>query len=401
MDFAERIQKLARSVKRRRNQVRTEEATKTSLVMPFIAALGYDIHEPEEVVPEFTADAGVKQQEKVDYAIVKDGKPIILVECKSAGISLGKGHLSQLIRYYAVTDARFGILTNGVEYRFYTDLRKRNVMDESPFLVVSMPELEAWQVAEIGRFAKPVFDEQAIWDLVNTSEVEQKDLKTITENIAREFATPSRDLVKVLAKGILGKGVQRKAERERVTNLTKRALDQYTGASVAAESDSENGVSPAKSEEEARKEQQSDAGRKAAETRRQHQATQQLSEEPDFGYYRYWKQLKANPELYSLFVALREYASSLGNDVQVNPTKYYISFRRNRTAAYVKSQTGKVRLIVYVYADLEVTAMHKGFTRKLPESFRNPPCNLEITIRNHDDLERAKPLIQRSYEEAG
>ncbi|MCE2488497.1 MAG: hypothetical protein J4G17_00785 [Anaerolineae bacterium] len=120
-----------------------------------------------------------------------------------------------------------------------------------------------------------------------------------------------------------------------------------------------------------------------------------------FEKYKYWKQLKANPELYRLFEALCEHANSLGDDVLVNLTKHYISIRRQRTAAYIKAQAGNNRLIVYVYADLKSTSLHEGFTRVLPESFRNPPCNLEISIRNHEDLERAKPLIKRSYEEAG
>ena len=248
MGFAENIKELARSVPRRRKQVRTEEATKASLVMPFIASLGYDIHEPDEIIPEFTADAGVKQNEKVDYAIVKDGKPIILVECKRARTSLGKEHLSQLIRYYAVTDARFAILTNGVEYQFFTDLRKRNVMDESPFLIVDMLDLEEWQIDEICKFAKPSFDGNAIWKSVHSKEINQKDMRTITDNIAREFESPSWDFVKLLAKGVLGKGSQRKAERERVTQLTKQALDQYTGKySQATERVDESSTSPPES----------------------------------------------------------------------------------------------------------------------------------------------------------
>ena len=216
MGVAEDIRELAASVPQRKRYLRSEEATKNSLVMPFISALGYDIHHPQEVIPEFTADAGVKQHEKVDYAIMKDGRPSILVECKSATVTLGREHLSQLLRYYAVTDARFGILTNGVEYRFYTDLRKRNVMDESPFLVVNMLDLKEGQVEEICRFAKYRFDAQAIWDLVNNRKREQRDLQTISDNIAREFANPSSDLVRLLAKGVLGKGVQKWAEKERV-----------------------------------------------------------------------------------------------------------------------------------------------------------------------------------------
>jgi len=69
--------------------------------MPFINVLGYDVFDPTEVVPEFTADIGTKKGEKVDYAIMKDGKPIILFECKWSGADLNKEHASQLHRYFS------------------------------------------------------------------------------------------------------------------------------------------------------------------------------------------------------------------------------------------------------------------------------------------------------------
>ena len=195
-------------------------------------------------------------------------------------------HLSQLIRYYAVTDARFAILTNGVEYRFYTDLRKRNVMDEAPFMVVNMLALEERQVAEICRFAKLEFDAQAVWDLVHTREVEQKELQTITDNITREFASPSRDLVRLLARGVLGKGVQRKAERERVTSLTKRALDKFQGIETTQNDDDDDKSFP-------------------------------TPDAPDFSVYYGWNQLVSNKVLFKLFEGLCDYVNALNDEMWV------------------------------------------------------------------------------------
>ncbi len=374
MDYAEQIQKLARSVKRRRNQVRTEEATKTSLVMPFIAALGYDIHEPDEVIPEFTADAGVRQSEKVDYAIVKDGRPSILVECKSAGVSLGKGHLSQLIRYYAVTDARFAILTNGVEYQFFTDLRKSNVMDESPFLVVDMLDLNDDMVTEVSRFAKSRFDEQAIWDLVHTREVEQKELQIITDNIAREFASPSRDLVRLLAKGVLGKGHQSRAEWTRVTQLTKRALDKFQGIETAQNDNDDDESLP-------------------------------TPDAPDFSVYYGWNQLVSNKVLFKLFGELCDYVNALNEEVWVKPITQGFSVKRNRTGRYnllyIWPKSRETFLLVQLKLNLKTVSLEEGFTSDISHLDGHAPYTLHVYIRNQDDLERAKPLIQRSYEEAG
>ena len=75
MDFTDRIRKLADRLHDRRPHIHTEEATKQSLVIPFIRDLGYDIYNPAEVVPEYTADLDTKKGEKVDYAILKDAAP--------------------------------------------------------------------------------------------------------------------------------------------------------------------------------------------------------------------------------------------------------------------------------------------------------------------------------------
>ena len=114
-----------------RDSIQTEEATKTSLIMPFFSLLGYDVFDPNEFVPEFTADVGIKKGEKVDYAIVNEGQPVILIEAKWVGEKLDR-HDSQLFRYFGTTCAKFAILTNGVIYRFYTDLDEQNKMDEKP-----------------------------------------------------------------------------------------------------------------------------------------------------------------------------------------------------------------------------------------------------------------------------
>lgn len=117
MDFADQLKVLAKRVASLKEQIQTEEAAKTSFIMPFFQLLGYDVFNPLEFVPEYTADVGIKKGEKVDYAILSDGLPIILIEAKWCGEDLGK-HGGQLFRYFGTTKAKFGILTNGIEYRF-------------------------------------------------------------------------------------------------------------------------------------------------------------------------------------------------------------------------------------------------------------------------------------------
>ncbi|MDD9955489.1 MAG: DUF5655 domain-containing protein [Anaerolineaceae bacterium] len=160
-------------------------------------------------------------------------------------------------------------------------------------------------------------------------------------------------------------------------------------------------VPKVETEEEARKERQREAGRKAAETRRRNQEKQQTAEEPDYSKYKYWQRLMDTPELHSLFVALRDYARSLGDDVKVNPTQEYIGLWRQATLAFVRLQPRYKRLLVYVIADLERTVLHEGFTELLPEGSNFGRCNLKVFIDSVDKLERAKPLLKRSYDEAG
>lgn len=170
MDLVDRLRELAARIPKlvQDNLVRTEEGVKNALVMPFISqALGYDVFNPLEVTPELIADVGTKKGEKVDYAIMRDGKPIILFECKGFGVDLSKTHASQLYRYFSVTPARFGVLTNGIVYRFYSDLAAANKMDDAPFFVFDLMNYNDTNIETLRRFAKSSFDEQGIRTLAS------------------------------------------------------------------------------------------------------------------------------------------------------------------------------------------------------------------------------------------
>ena len=149
-DLIDRVHALGVRIRPRLQQLGgpdgNEEATKTALVLPFINfVLGYNPFEPSEVAPEYSADILGKKNEKVDYAILKDGKPVILIECKKYGTPLERAQASQLYRYMSATEARIAVLTDGVSYQFYTDLDQPNRMDEKPFLEFNLldPEEEA------------------------------------------------------------------------------------------------------------------------------------------------------------------------------------------------------------------------------------------------------------------
>lgn len=198
MDLAARLAELQQRTLQHREVLLTEEAAKTALVMPFIQALGYDVFNPSEVIPEFCADVGTKKGEKVDYAICKDGKVTILVECKPASVDLNINHAGQLFRYFSVTDARLAVLTNGVIYQFYSDVERPNKMDEKPFFTFSMAALKGGDVKTIEAFSKNAFDIERIVKEAGNLKLQS----LIRKELEREFAEPSDEFVGMLAKRV-------------------------------------------------------------------------------------------------------------------------------------------------------------------------------------------------------
>jgi predicted type IV restriction endonuclease len=222
MDFIDRLRDIAARIPRQLEYIQTEEATKNAFIMPFIAALGYDVFNPLEVTPELHADVGLKKGEKVDYAILRDGKPIMLFECKHHAADLSKEHASQLYRYFSVTDARFGVLTNGIAYWFYTDLEAPNKMDSKPFFEFNMLDMREPDVEELKKFTKAVFDLSGIL----TAASELKYTREIKRLMTAELQAPSEEFVKFFA-GKVYHGKFTAAVREQFAQTTQRALRQF------------------------------------------------------------------------------------------------------------------------------------------------------------------------------
>lgn len=223
MDFIDRIQELASRIPKQLDYCQTEEATKNAMVMPFIKELGYDVFNPFEVVPEFTADFGIKKGEKVDYAIQINGEPVMLFECKWSGANLATVHASQLYRYFATVKAvRFGILTNGIQYEFYTDLDSPNVMDQRPFFVFDMLNFQERHVRELKKFTRSSFDLDEI--LATASDL--KYTAAMRKIISKEFENPSDDFVRFFATQVYS-GRMTQNVREAFSEITRTALNRY------------------------------------------------------------------------------------------------------------------------------------------------------------------------------
>lgn len=227
----ESLRAISERVKSHSSTMVTEEAVKTAVVLPFFRALGYDVFDPSEVIPEFTADAVGKKGEKVDYAIKIDNEIRILIECKPISVALEKKHLDQLYRYFSVTNAKFAILTNGRTFNFYTDLDAPNKLDARPFFVFDIADFNAGIIAELRKFEKAAFDVNAI---LATAE-RLKYTSGVKQVISKLIEDPTEEFVKMVAGSVyegrmtsqikeLMTGVVRAAFREVIMDTVKSRL---------------------------------------------------------------------------------------------------------------------------------------------------------------------------------
>jgi len=228
MDIIENLSVLAKKIRQQSAVIKTEEATKSAFVMPFInQVLGYDVFDPTEVIPEFICDVGTKKGEKIDYAILKNGEIQILIECKKIGEPLNVNHASQLFRYFHVTNARISILTNGQTYKFFTDLDAPNKMDEKPFLELDLLDVDEHLVPELTKLTKSAFDVESI---VNAAG-ELKYISQIKKLISTQFNNPEEEFVKLFASKVY-EGMMTQKVKELFLMLTKKAATQWLNDQV-------------------------------------------------------------------------------------------------------------------------------------------------------------------------
>ena len=223
MEIAERTQALALKIRKHKAGIETEEATKNAFVMPFISTvLGYDVFNPAEVIPEFTADVGTKKGEKIDYAVSHGGQIQLLIEVKKINDPLRIEHASQLFRYFAVTNARIAILTNGEVYQFYTDLDAPNRMDAKPFLVLDFADIDDTLLPELAKLTKESFD----LDSVISAAWELKYIGQLKRVLAAQFKQPEDEWVRFLTTRVYeGSFTQR--VREQFVPLVVKAAGQF------------------------------------------------------------------------------------------------------------------------------------------------------------------------------
>jgi predicted type IV restriction endonuclease len=197
MVFSDDIAKVSEQVRKRADLVTGEESTKMGLIVPFFSALGYDVFDPTEVIPEFVADFAIKkagQFEKVDYAIAINGVIVMIVEAKARD-QKPEAHDGQVKRYFnGLLATRVAIVTNGLEYRFFTDLRHENVMDDEPFFSFNILDYDQKQIENLKFFHRDNFDSA----IIKRHAEEMVYLKGMTQLVDNLLRSPSDDFIRFL-----------------------------------------------------------------------------------------------------------------------------------------------------------------------------------------------------------
>ena len=248
MELEARLEALADKVRQHAEILETEEAAKFALVNPLIQALGYDLSNPAEVVPEFTCDVGGKKGEKVDYAIKVGDRVALLVECKASRSELSLKHASQLYRYFGASDAKFAILTNGVIYKFFSDLDATNRMDDAPFLELDICNLRKSDVRALAKFQKDQFDLDAAAEAAANLQLEG----AVVQALENEMREPSDELVKLIASTVterrLSPGIKSAIARH-IPNAFNSIVRERLDAKWSSAMREENEIEPASASE--------------------------------------------------------------------------------------------------------------------------------------------------------
>ena len=240
--FKERIASHAEHVKKVAHICTTEETTKQALILPLLDILGFSAFDPNKVRAEYQADfPGAKSGERVDYALFCNGAPVMFIEAKSYTENLSN-HCPQLSRYFNATpEVAICAITNGREWRFFTDLSNKNIMDSEPFLTVDVTMLNENDVAQLYQFRHDKFQPDALRSLAEESIY----LTAFTESITESLKEVDLDFVRYVA----GRAnIQRQFTQrylESIRHIVKQAVQNTVSSMVVS------GLSAPKVQEEA------------------------------------------------------------------------------------------------------------------------------------------------------
>lgn len=237
-EILEELTALADKIAKDKPRITDEAKIRTAFVNPFLKILGYKLDDTRMIVPEY--DVGYNKDKKVDYAILYKDKPLVLIEIKHHSENLSR-HINQLKNYYKLADCKFGILTNGLEYRFFADTQTTNTMDSEPFMVLNLE-------SEINNEQLEILEYFKCGNLQSKIKVIQNKAKSMLEKmiikalLAKEIKNPSKEFVRFVSK-TLGANIKESnitiAFNELINDKVDIALKEAQGADLQDVQDKE------------------------------------------------------------------------------------------------------------------------------------------------------------------
>lgn len=389
MGFSEDITKLSEQVRKRVDQVIGEEATKMALILPFLSVLGYDVYDPTEVMPEYVADFATKkagQFEKVDYALAINGTIVMLVEAKARG-QKAEAHDGQLSRYFnGLLKTKVAIVTNGIEYRFFTDLRDKNFMDKEPFFSFNVLEYDSKEIENLKFFHRDHFDAAVI----SRQAEEMVYVKGMTQLVGNLLRSPSEEFVRFLVTE-LGKVALSYEVQGRITNKVLEKFEPIVKKSI--QSSLLELMTRSLSQEMAQAVEISKASKILPEV--------EETEEPPEQELEGSKIITTEEELkaFEKIKAIAETSTNFKLEVQYRDTISYFGLNLGKTTwwflrLYLSSQ--KKSIVTRIFVD-EAQSLAPDFeVQDLSSSLGDAAS--KVTISDVNDLDKLTPLILRCYE---
>jgi len=389
MGFSEDITKLSEQVRKRMDQVIGEESTKMALILPFLSVLGYDVYDPTEVMPEYVADFATKkagQFEKVDYALAINGTIVMLVEAKARG-QKAEAHDGQLSRYFnGLLKTKVAIVTNGIEYRFFTDLRDKNFMDKEPFFSFNVLEYDSKEIENLKFFHRDHFDAAVI----SRQAEEMVYVKGMTQLVGNLLRSPSEEFVRFLVTE-LGKVALSYEVQGRITNKVLEKFEPIVKKSI--QSSLLELMTRSLSQEMAQAVEIS----KGSKTLPEVEDTEELLEQELEGS----KIITTEEELeaFEKIKAIAQTSTNFKLEVKHRDTISYFGLNLGKTTwwflrLYISAQ--KKSIVTRLFVD-EAQLLAPDFeVQDLSSSLGD--ASSKVTISDMNDLDKLAPLILRCYE---
>ena len=229
MALEDEIKALAERIPGLRPMLDDEAKTKQFLILPLIRALGYDDANPAEVVPEFVVDYDTSASWKIDYALMSNREPLVVIECKRLSNQLEENEVNQLGRYFPNArraGAQIAILTNGVIYKFFADKpNQQNIMDAKPFWTTNLESLRNNDLLQLRNFTKDNFNaENAV-----ASASKFRHITEMKIALARQLTEPEDGFVEWMVRQT-GQTYDRRvtsSRREEIRDLARTAFHEF------------------------------------------------------------------------------------------------------------------------------------------------------------------------------